>query len=283
LKNVGIFCHPKLARAKGFCEELSRVLGSLGVSVWVCSALNAEEARGRLEGTELVFSVGGDGTVLRVARATVPWPIPILGINLGRLGFMTELSPEQALQKLPALLTGEGWIEERSMLQAELPSSEAPFHALNDVVVVRGAIPRVIYVETAIDGESLTTYRADGVIVATATGSTGYCLAAGGPILHPQSKEILLKAISPHLTLDYALVLPSTATVELRVHTDHQAMLSIDGQANLPLRDGEVVRVSRSPHVARFLRVGSPAAFYSTLNQRLSQIKIGDLESVDVR
>jgi NAD+ kinase len=154
------------------------------------------------------------------------------------------------------------------MLQAEVAGKE-PFHALNDVVLGRGAISRVIYVETTIDGAPLNTYKADGVILATATGSTGYSLAAGGPILYPQSREIILNPISPHLTFANAVVLPPTAIVELKVRTDHQAMLSIDGQIDLALESGDSVKVKLSPHVARFLRVQPLTFFYSILMERL--------------
>ncbi|GAH02056.1 unnamed protein product, partial [marine sediment metagenome] len=140
----------------------------------------------------------------RAVQVAVPGLTPIAGVNLGKLGFMTELSVDEAVAKLPALLAGEGWIDERAMLEAELSPAgqDEPariFYALNDVVVARGAIARTVYIEASIDGETLTTYKADGVIVATATGSTGYSLAAGGPILHPQSKEFLLLPIVPHL------------------------------------------------------------------------------------
>ncbi len=239
-------------------------------SVWLCSAWEEERARVQIEGTDLLLSIGGDGTILRSARAALGWSVPIVGINLGRLGFMTELERTEAREKLPVYLKGEGWIDERAMLEVEL-DGKGPFHALNDVFIGRGAIPRVLYVDTYIDGAHLTTYKADGVIMSTATGSTGYSLAAGGPILYPQAKEIILNAISPHLTFANALVLPSTVVVELRVHTSHQAMLSIDGQVNLDLGDGDSVKVRLSPHVARFLRAQPLTFFYSTLMNRLVQ------------
>jgi NAD+ kinase len=154
------------------------------------------------------------------------------------------------------------------MLQAEL-AGKKPYYALNDILIGRGAVSRVIYVETTIDGVPLTTHKADGVIIATATGSTGYSMAAGGPILYPQAREIILNPISPHLTFANAVVLPPTAIVELKVRTDHQAMLSIDGQINLALESGDIIRVSISPHVARFLRAQPPTFFYSTLMERL--------------
>ncbi|MBE0415995.1 MAG: NAD(+)/NADH kinase [Dehalococcoidia bacterium] len=268
MKKVGILYHPKIAAAGALAEELAGLLPSLDASCWLCSAWEEEKARAQVEGTELIFSVGGDGTILRAARSALPWSIPIVGINLGRLGFMTELSAAEARERLPAFLAGKGWIDERAMLQVEL-ASKGPFHALNDVVLGRGAISRVVYVETTIDGAPLTTYKADGVILATATGSTGYSLAAGGPILYPQAREILLKPISPHLNFANALVLPPTAVVELRVRTDHQAMLSIDGQIDLELESGDAVRVRLSPHVTRFLRAQPPTFFYSTLMERL--------------
>ena len=182
---------------------------------------------------------------------------------------MTELSADDAVRKLPALLAGEGWIDERAMLEAELSPADRVFYALNDVVVARGAIARVVYVEASIDGEPVTTYKADGVIVATATGSTGYSLAAGGPILHPQAKEFLLLPLLPHLSSAYTLVLPSTAVAKLRIDTAHQATLSIDGHINLPLTSGATITVKHSPHTARFLRIHPETSFYSSLEQRL--------------
>ena len=218
--------------AYALAKEVEEFLGSSGVSVWLCSAWEGEEAKAKVNDTDLILSIGGDGTILRAAQAVVPSPTPITGINLGKLGFMTELSADEAIKRLPALLAGEGWIDERATLEAELAipgqGHKAPriFYALNDVVVARGAIARMVYIDTSIDGEPLTTYKADGVIVATATGSTGYSLAAGGPILHPQAKEFLLLPILPHLSSAYTLVLPSTAVVKLHISTPHEAILS---------------------------------------------------------
>ncbi len=275
MKRVGIIYHPKMADAGPLAEELASFLPSLDASAWLCSAWEEEKVKAQVAGTDLILSVGGDGTILRAARAVAPWSVPIVGINLGRLGFMTELGAEEVRDQLPSLLAGEGWMDERAMLQAELGGAElggkAAYHALNDVVVGRGAISRVVRVEIVIDGAPLTTYKADGVILATATGSTGYSLAAGGPILYPQAREMVLNPISPHPVYARPLVLPPTATVELKVHTDHQAMLSIDGQINLELKSGESILVRLSPHVTRFLRVKPPTFFYTSLMERLLQ------------
>jgi len=275
LKRVGILYHPKIVAAGVLAEELEGFLPSLGTSVWLCSAWEEDKVKGCLTGTELILSIGGDGTILRAARAVVPEAIPIIGINLGTLGFMTELSAEECREKLPAFLAGEGWIDERAMLQVEVSRAgkgvTLPFNALNDVVVGRGAVSRVVRVDAIIDGAFLTTYKADGVIVATATGSTGYSLAAGGPILYPQAREMLLNPIAPHLVYANPLLLPSTAVVELETHTDHQAMLSIDGQVDLALESGDTLRARLSPHVTRFLRAQAPTFFYSSLMHRLGR------------
>lgn len=269
MKRVGILYHPKLKKAKTFSRELAEFLNARGVFSWLCSAWEEAEAKPQVAGSDLIFSIGGDGTILRAARAVLPHAVSIVGINLGSLGFMTELKADEAFDKLPRLLNDEGWIEERAMLEAELQGESRIFHALNDVVVARGSSARLINIEAEIDGEVLTTYRADGIVVATATGSTSYSLAAGGPILHPQAKEILLKPLCPHLTLDKALVLPQEAVIQLGVTTSHGAMISIDGQVELPMHSGDKVRVKLSPYVACFLRIQPKTYFYGSLESKL--------------
>lgn len=269
MKRVGILYHPKLEKAKASSREIEKFLSAQGISVWLCSAWEEEKAKPQVAGSDLILSIGGDGTILRAARAVIPHAVPIVGINLGSLGFMTELKAAEALNELPRLLSGEGWIEERAMLEAEVVSQDKAFHVLNDVFVGRGSSARLVQIETKIDGEVLSIYRADGVIVATATGSTSYSLAAGGPILYPQAREILLKPLCPHLSLDKALVLPPEAVIQLKVTTSHKAMLSLDGQVESPLRSGDEVKVKLSPYVARFLRLRPKTYFYSSLELRL--------------
>jgi len=275
MKNIGILYHPMKEAAYTLARKLEEFLGAKGVSAWVCSAWEEEKACSQVNGTDLILSIGGDGTILRAARAVIPGPTPITGINLGNLGFMTELSVNEAEEKLTSLLAGEGWIDERSLVEAELSpgdgESEPPrkLFALNDVVVARAEITRVIYVETIIDGEPLTTYKADGVIVATATGSTGYSLAAGGPVLHPQAKEMLLLPITPHLSSSYSLVLPPATVVKFRLDAGHSATLSVDGHTTLPLSSGAVVTVKHSSNIIRFLRIHPDVSFYGSLEKRL--------------
>jgi NAD+ kinase len=273
VKKVGILYHPKVEATRSKAGELAEFLKSRGVAVWLGSAWERDEARAQLGGTDLVLTVGGDGTILRAAQVVAPGATPITGINLGRLGFMTELGADEATGALPQLLEG-GVTETRAMLQAELdrPGRESRiFHALNDVVVARGEIARVVRIEASIDGQPLTTYRADGVIVATATGSTGYALAAGGPVLHPLSRDFVLVPVAPHLSAAYPLVLPETAEVKLRLAAVHPATLCVDGHINLPLASGDAVTLRRSPCTVSFWRRRPEASFYSSLEERLER------------
>jgi len=271
-KKIGILFQPKTSAAVTLAKELAKVVEGMGAPVWLCSAWEEEKACAQVDGTRFIVCLGGDGTILRAARIASPAGVPIVGVNLGRVGFMTEITADDALSRVPAFVEGEGWVEERAMLQAELVSANTPpYHALNDAVVGRGERCRLIRVKTTVNDEPLTTYKCDGVIIATATGSTGYALAAGGPILHPQSEEIVMKPIAAHLSQSTALVLPADATVKLQVSTTHKATLSIDGQIEVPLSDGDAVRVRRSPYVTRLLKSQWPAAFYDTLVQKLEK------------
>ncbi len=271
MRKVGILYHPLKESSFTLAKELERFLTARDVSVWLCSAW--EEEKARVNGTDLVITIGGDGTILRAAQIVLPASVPITGINQGRVGFMTELSADEALDKLPDLLAGKGWIDERAMLEVALITEKGKpprlFHALNDVVLARGPVARMIHIEVTINNERLTTYRADGVIVATATGSTGYSLATGGPILYPQSHDFILAPIVPHLSPTYPLVLPSQATVVLGISPMNPATLSVDGHMNVSLPDGAEVTVRHSARTTRFLRIHAPDSYYSTLEQKL--------------
>ena len=266
VKRIGILYHPLREKARELSQKLEEFLSSRGIASWRCSTRDDSEAKPQVRGTDLILSIGGDGTILRVARIVTPLPVPILGINLGRLGFITEIDGDEVLSHLPAVLKGKGWIEERAMLEVEVAGRTC--HALNDVVLHSVAV-RLVNIEAKIDDTTIATYRADGIIVATATGSTSYSLASGGPILHPQSREIVLQPISCHLGLSHAVVLPSQSIVDLRVATGEKVLLSMDGQVELPLSDGQNVRARLSPHTARFLRIYEPTYFYGSLRQKL--------------
>jgi NAD+ kinase len=222
-------------------------------------------------GTDLMISIGGDGTILRTVRVSYPAPIPILGINFGKLGFMTELKADEALKQMPFVLDGAGWIEERALLEATLPEKNRIFYALNDVFVGRRSSARVVTVEAKINSELAASYKADGVLVSTASGSTGYAMAVSGPILHPESRNMLLKPVCAHFTFDKALVLAPETHISLKVITTHEAMISSDGQVELQLQSGDTIEVKLAEQRACFLRLQSKSYFYSTLESKLRE------------
>ncbi len=272
MKRFGLLHHPKIPESWQVAEETQAGLEDLGASAWQASAWDEAQVLRKAHESDVLITFGGDGTIVRTARVTAGHDLPILGVNLGRLGFLAELQPSEVSENLKALVNEQYWLEERMMLRAELQRERQTvqcFEALNDVVVSRGGLARAIRVGTYIDGQYLTTYVADGVIVATPTGSTAYSLAAGGPILDPNLSSLLLTPIVPYLTVATALVLPSSAHVQLQVSAQYEAALTIDGQVDAPLLDGDSVLVGTSPNVCRFVRMGERDYFYRTLLQRL--------------
>lgn len=271
-KRFGLLHHPKIADAPRLAQEAAAGLRALGVEVWAASAYDEAQVLRNGRDSHLIISFGGDGTIVRVARTIAGLDVPLLGVNLGRVGFLAELQPEDVSEKLESLVNGQFWLEERMMLHAELQRGERviqSFEAINDVVASRGRIARVVRIKAYVDGQYLTTYIADGVIVATPTGSTAYSLAAGGPILDPQLPGLLVKPIAPHLTVATALVLPATACVRLELSTDSEATLTVDGQVDVALQEGDVVVATASRNVCRFVRLGERSYFYQTLLQKL--------------
>jgi NAD+ kinase len=275
MKNVGIIYNDRIPEALDLTTAILHQL-DLPEDSWISPAENMQTLRQRAPQTDLVITVGGDGTILRAVQVTASRGIPVVGINMGRLGFMTELQVHEALEKLPLYLNGECRVEERNMLQARVvrgdssgSREEGPHHALNDVVLARGAASRVVTITGSIDGAQLTTFRADAVILSTATGSTGYNLAVGGPILDPISDGLVLKTVAAHMGLAAGLVLESSARVSLSLEGYQQAILSVDGYADYPLAPGDRVDLEQSPFKARFLRANSPSHFYATLTRRL--------------
>ena len=272
---IGIVYNAWVAEAQDIARSIAGQLGT-GRAPWSCAVMDLEHRKADVEGADLIVTVGGDGTILRTTRVAAPFGVPLLGVNMGRVGFMAELAPSQARSGFASLLEGvDGWVEERAMLSVETApdrstvSAPQPFHALNDALVGRGAVPRLARVEVSIDGVHLTRYTADAVIVATATGSTGYAFSAGGPILHPSTTDLVVTAVAPHISFSGSLVIPATCVIDLTVHTDYQAVLSVDGYVDLSLQDGDSVRIRRSEHRARFLRFHPPEYFYSTVRERL--------------
>ncbi len=273
MKNIGIIYNARVPEALDLSTAILQDL-NLSDDSWLSPAENLETLLPRAKNTDLVITVGGDGTILRAVNFTGPAGIPIVGINMGRLGFMTELQVDEAMERLPFYFNGESRLDERNMLQATVirangGGADGPYHALNDVVLTRGAVSRVVTVSGTIDGAPVATFRADGVIVSTATGSTGYNLAVGGPILDPESDSIVLKTVAAHMGLSAAMVLKPSTEVGLTLDGYEPAILAVDGIIDHPIDLGDRVEVKQSPHKARFLRAHPSSYFFSTLTRRL--------------
>jgi len=273
MKNVGIIYNATLPEALDLSTAILHDL-KLSEHSWLAPAENLGTLLPRAENTDLVITVGGDGTILRAVQFTGPAGIPIVGINMGRLGFMTELQVDEAMDRLPFYFNGSSRLDERNMLQATVirggsAGTDGPYHALNDVVLTRGGVSRVVTVAGTIDGAPVTTFRADGVILSTATGSTGYNLAVGGPILDPESDSMVLKTVAAHMGLSAALVLKASTEVVLTLEGYQTAILSVDGYVDYPMDLGDRVELKQSPHKARFLRAHSSSYFFGTLTRRL--------------
>ncbi len=272
LERVVIFHHPQNEGAAVFARQMGKEFERRSIDAFVADAF--EDAPPDLIGKAgLVVCIGGDGTVLRAARMTVPHAVPILGVNMGRLGFLTDLSPRDFFNRFERIVSEDWRIEDRLMVRGDItdgPSQpKPPFHALNDIVVSRQAPGRPIYVNMRIDGARVAIYRCDGIIVATPTGSTGYSLSAGGPILTPTEHHLVVTPVAAHLALGRSLVLQPASVVELSVTSDHGAIVSVDGQEDVSIASGATVRVSVSEHLTRFVRFREPSSFFSDLAEKL--------------
>jgi NAD+ kinase len=209
----------------------------------------------------VVIALGGDGTLLDAASAVAhsPFDAPLLGVNLGHLGFLTDVGRSEMLSALDRLLAGRTASESRLLLAGRLTRGGAVVAehlALNDIVVTRGALARMIEIDVDVDGQFVSHVKADGLIVATATGSTAYNLSAGGPILHPSADAIVLTPLAPHALTNRPLVLPASSRILLKpiVVPDSDPVLTFDGQYGVPLDAGDLVDIDRAPRVLRLLR-----------------------------
>ncbi len=274
LRRVVVAAHPRLAEALPEAAAIAKHLGEHGLTV-THGLLDAADLRKRVRQGEfdLLIAVGGDGTMLRAGHLCAPVNVPILGVNLGRLGFLIQVGREEWPAALGQLLQGDYWLEERMMLRVEhLRSGEllGTWQALNEAVVSRDASVRPVRVVATVDGQLLTTYVADGLIAATPTGSTAYALAAGGPILPPELRNILLVPIAPHLSVDRAVVLSEGSSVRMTLQQGN-AVLCVDGQIPVGLAENDEVDVRSGDHTVKFVRFGDPGYFYRNLTAHMNQ------------
>lgn len=278
-QNVGILHHPKKPESLDLASQIEHFLHDHGVhTTWRNSAWDATGIKEKLTEADLMITLGGDGTMLRAARLGAAYEVPMLGVKMGRLGFLAEVFPQDWQGPLSQLLLHQYWIEERLMVRVRVERCSpdgtervvrCEHDALNDVVLSRGSLARIVQISASLGGGYLTTYTCDGLIVSTATGSTAYALAAGGPILPPELRNILVIPVAPHMSMERAVILAEGAEIRLRAYSDHTAMLTVDGQFEVEVDDMDEVIVVGSPYLARFVRTRSRSYFYQTLMDKL--------------
>jgi len=266
---VGILARPDLGQAGPTLRELIRWLRDRGVGVCLedrtsrlvkdlaatCAVASEKEV---VEQADALVVLGGDGTLL-AASHVVKKPIPVLGVNFGSLGFLTEITLPELYPTLEGVLAGTYRFEERRMLHAAVRREGRPESGgdvLNDVVITKASFSRIIELDVAVDGSFVSSFRADGLIVSSPTGSTAYNLAAGGPILHPKLAAIVLTPICPHMLSNRPLVMSDTVSIQVRLRDarDGDVQITLDGQQGFPLAPQDTVTVTRSPHTIRLVK-----------------------------
>ncbi len=267
-RRVGVAYNPMSLPARDLALNIERIIKARGIETWVTD-LSQERDHDRVAATDLMMCFGGDGTVLRCARLAIEAEPLILGVNMGRLGFLTELEGFELEARLDEVLGDGGRVEERTLLEALVPDTGDRFFALNEVVIGRATLSRAIQLAVDVDSIRIADYRCDGVIVATATGSTAYALSVGGPILPPESHDMVVVPVAPHLASQHAVVLPQNEKVHITLEPRQQAVLSVDGENDLQLQEHNAVVARVSGHHARFLRLHPRTDFYLRMAMRL--------------
>jgi len=263
-KRIGIFIKQGQENAINIGVNIAKWLLKKDIEVLaedeVSSKLNLSKYT-RLEiakRCDIAFVLGGDGTFLSVARLIIDRDIPLMGINLGSLGFLTEITLEEIYSTLEAIFTGKCIIDKRMMLKAEIFRNNKKLNeytVLNDVVINKGALARIINIETSINNKYLTTYRADGLIIATPTGSTAYSLSAGGPILYPDLNSIIITPICPHTLTHRPIVVSGDDIVEVKVNShDSDVLATLDGQIGIPVKNEDLIKIQKSPKKTYILK-----------------------------
>ena len=276
MKKIAIIAKVHDPRCLGVAEELIEWLAARGVTAHVEEHLSRRLRRTTLaesaessevaQDADLVVVLGGDGTLIAAARLVGARDVPILAVNLGSLGFLTEITLAELYPAVERCLEGDFEVSERMMLLASVERGGAVVErhrVLNDVVINKGALARIIDMETSVNGRYLTTFKADGLIISTPTGSTGYSLSANGPIIHPELECISITPICPHTLTNRPLVMAGDAQIAIKMNSapDEAVFLTLDGQVGMNLISGDVVQIRRASHFTRLVQSRSKDYF----------------------
>jgi len=275
MKSVYILMHQRKPDTLQLALNLLRVLHGAGMSASAEPWLHEYACKHGIsfdgctpEGCDAVLSVGGDGTLLRANELAVRKELPVLGVNVGRVGFLTEIEMDQLEHACNLLSRDDYDIERRMMLEASVNNTTVT--ALNDIVLSRGGYSRLIGLEAWVDHDPIGRYIGDGLIVSTPTGSTGYSLSAGGPIVCPELECMLITPICAHSLQHRPVVTSASQTVSIRLDEQARAMLSVDGREAIPFEAGETLTIRRASKPARFIRL-EPGSFFSKIRVKLSE------------
>ena len=274
---VAILAHPENAQAPSVLREMRDVLEARGIEVLIekesAQLIGMDGVEKAWEGAELVISLGGDGTLLDTVHRVGSCDVPVAGVNIGSLGFLTACTAADVEKFATILARGEQEVVERAVLKVSMreeSGAEHTFMALNEVVLMRGSTGRLISLEARVNGELLNRYRADGLIIATPTGSTAYSLAAGGPLIDEQAGVFVLTPICPHSLSDRSLVLEDNSVVEVAAKGRHPdaVLFTVDGRDVLRLGSESVVRIEKASTPLQLVRLPEHS-FYETLRGKL--------------
>lgn len=264
-KKICTVVNPESTQAKNLSKNVAKEFSEL--SWQIIEDFDFSNA----QSMDLVIAIGGDGTLLRAVSLSLKYDVPVLGINMGTVGFMTEMEGESAIDDLNFYLSEPVRTEVRSMLEVDflLNKKSVSYKALNDIVIARGSSVSMIETITKIDGIHLATYRGDGIVLSTATGSTGYSLALGGPVIDPKSNDFYIKPIATHMSQFGGVIVNSESLCEITISSRKDAQISIDGFIEHRISDGDKIRLKTSKTKAKFLRKNPSEHYWSTITEKL--------------
>jgi NAD+ kinase len=273
LDRIGFAYNPTKGAALDLRERAEAWCEGRGIAHWSAPAGDFDAVKRGLPDTEALVVLGGDGTFLRAARAVATAGVPLLGVNLGKVGFLSKVETKDLEAVLDQLAAGDFGIEERMALHAEIqPAGKAEasetFFALNDITVARGALARVCRIEVSIGPSHLATFTADGLVVASPTGSTGYSFSAGGPILDPTSRNLVVTPIAGYMSAIRSVVVSPRHTVRCRVLDAYDVQMSVDGRDDRRLSIGDIVTVKELPRPIRFIDPAGAVPFWDLLRRK---------------
>ena len=279
VKKIGVFCKPKAPSAIDILGKLIPWLRKQNYHVFldagtaaIINETSSYEKREISQQADLLIVLGGDGTLLSVAQAAHPYNIPILAVNLGSLGFLAEISIDELYPTLENILAGKFEIENRMLLNActwRNGEKVEDHNVLNDVVINKGAVARVINLQVLVNGQYMTSYRADGLIIATPTGSTAYSLSAGGPIIHPSMHTLVLSPICPFTLTNRSILIPDQSIIQVKLAAEYDDVrVTLDGQEGYDMRAGDILEIKKTKTPLQLIR-GPNKNYYQILRDKL--------------